>query len=65
MINNSTSSNTEYLKLNELSEWLKVKPSTIHKYFKQKLMPLPVKLFGILLWDKSELENWIKNKKNI
>lgn len=60
---NISSNNDEYLKLTELCEWLKVKPSTVHSYCKKKLMPQPLKIFGLLLWSKKSIEEWIHSKQ--
>lgn len=64
-VNNTKQSShvDEYIRLNELCEWLKVKPSTIHKYCAKKLMPTGKKPFGVLIWSKKSIQDWLDSQQ--
>lgn len=52
-----------YLKINELADYIRCGQSTIHKHVKLKNIPAPRKVCGILLFKKSEIDNWLESKK--
>lgn len=50
----------QYLKMDELCDYLKIKKSTVYKYMKHKKMPTPIKPFGVLLWNKEDVNKWVE-----
>ncbi len=44
----------------QLAELLGYEPTTVDKYWRLGKIPKPIKLFGKLLWDKAEVEKWLK-----
>jgi predicted DNA-binding transcriptional regulator AlpA len=54
--------NSEFLRIGDLCSWLQVKPSTVHAYCKKKLMPLPRKPFGLLIWSRQEIQMWLDSQ---
>lgn len=48
--------------IKELSEYIKVKKSTLYSWASSGVIPC-YKLNGILRFDKDEIESWIKNSR--
>jgi len=48
--------------INELSEYLKIKKSTLYSWASSGLIP-SYKLNGVLRFEKDEIEEWIKKNK--
>ncbi len=56
--------NTVYLKIKEVSDFIRIKSSTIHQKIRtDKDFPRPCKVGNLLLFKKSELEEYMEKKR--
>lgn len=53
---------TSLLTVKEVSEKLRVKPSTIYAWAEQKLIPC-IKLNGVLRFEEAEILNWLASSR--
>jgi predicted DNA-binding transcriptional regulator AlpA len=66
MVQNKSNNDIDLIRLTELSELIKLKPSTIFKAIRKNKIPKPMKLLGrINVWDKSEIIAWLHSQRQI
>ena len=61
---NKSGADIDLIRLTELSELIKLKPSTIFKAIRKNKIPKPIKLLGrINVWDRGEIISWLNSQR--
>lgn len=64
IVQNKPSADIDLIRLTELSELIKLKPSTIFKAIRKNKIPKPIKLLGrINVWDRGEIISWLHSQR--